>query len=275
MHIIFVASALPIPGFKPRPPPIGSNQVIIDRMTSANSSHDIANNENSDEIGIDSTNDNTRKRRSLRKTGSLNGRISSISMSSKGSTEVAVDFELPNHRAIVEINEEKDYEDAGQMNISNGTAIGTTIRLNDVTTGGYVGAVGTTRTLSREGNSINSSENDGYESSHQTHSERSFSFPGQYDKSKRRRLLDIEAQISDFANCSQKDNRQGVRRQGHLPPGYHEHIRRKINAGLNDYKYTGLKINGTYKTQRRKNSVDFEQKTHFSYQNAKRNHHKP
>ena len=274
MNTIFVASVLPIPGFKPRPTHAGSNQVIFDRMIGRNSSYDIVNNESSADLGqgIDSTSDNesTRKRRPLRKKRSLNGRISSVSMSSKGSTEVAVDIELPNHRTIVEINEEKDYEDACQMNIANGTAIGTTIRLNEITES-YVGAIGTTRTLSREAKSINSSENDGYESSHHTHSERSFSYPEQYDKSKSRRLLDIEAQISDFANCSQKNNRQAVYRQGHLPPGYHEHIRSKINdaSGFNDYRYTGLKINGTYMARKRKTSIDLGQKAHFTYENAK------
>ena len=229
---------------------------------------DVINIENNSDLrkGVDneSNNENMRRSRSLRKKRGINGRISSMTMGPKGSTEVAVGFELPNQRTIVEINE-RNNEDGDQINFEDGAAIGTTVRVSDISTESYLRTVGSRPTLSREAKSINSSENDGYESSYQTYSERSFSYPGQHKKLKHHCLLDIQAQISDFAYCPP---RQDAYRQSHLPPGYNEHTRSKIKGELrlNDFKCTGSKINGMHMAKKRKSSVDAEEQAKYNYE---------
>ena len=265
---LFAASALPMPGFRPGSSLSTDNRAVIGKLFGATSCEAI-DNESKLELpnGVDDASDHgsTKRRQSLHRERGLNGRISRISMNSKGSTEVAVDFELPNHRGILEING-RDVIDSSQIHIGNGTAIGTTIRLNDISTdsNNYVRSMDIRPTLSRGTKSINSSENDGYESSHCTPSERSLSYHDQHSKLKQHRLLDIEAQISDFAYCSPK-KRPYVYREGHIPPGYYEHNRTKSNnkSCFNDSTYTALKINGTYMTKRRQSSIDIEKHTRY------------
>ena len=257
---------MPIPGFRLGSGVSGNDQASISRQFGEASAFGI---------GIDhanatenvSSNENIRRSQSLRKSRNLNGRVSSISLNSKGSAEVSVDLELHNNRTILEVNE-RDDEDGNHMNLANGTAIGTTIRLSDISTQSYVRNISSRPAFSRDLKSIHSSENDGYESSHQAYSERSYSYPERRISCKNHHFPDIQEQISDFAHCSPR-KRQDIYREGHLPPEYHEHIRNKINndPGYKDDIYTNAKLNGTCNSYNRKSSVDIEQHTRNNYGN--------
>lgn len=198
--------------------------------------NDVINNANETE--------NTRKRRSLRRERSLNNHGSRGPMNSNGSTEVAVDFIMPNHKTVSSDNGR--YNVDGQIQTGNGTAIGAAIRLNDITDcNDYIKTTEIKPRLSRGLISVNSSENDGYESSHCTPSKRNSRHPDSYDTEKKKEnLLDIEAQISDFAYCSPK-RRQHVYKEGHTPPVYSSHKRRRNKETyLDDCAITTAKTNG-------------------------------
>ena len=263
---LLLASALPIPGFRLGSGVSGNDQAAISRHFGETSAFGVGMDHASVTENL-SSNENIRRSQSLRKNRNLNGRVSSISLNSKDSAEVAVDYELRDNTTILEVNE-RDDEDGSHINLPNGTAIGTTIRLSDISTQSYVRNISCRPTFSRDVKSIHSSENDGYESSYHAYSEKSYSYPERRISCKSHRFPDIQEQISDFAHCSPR-KRQDVYREGHLPPEYHEHIRNKINndPGYKDDIYTDLKLNGVCNSHKRKSSVDIEQYTRHNYGN--------
>ena len=162
--------------------------------------------------------------------------------SSRSSADIAIDLGSQNHYELSTISY-NDYGDSAnrQINIGNGAAI----RLKEISIdlGSGINYVDLRPTQSRRLRSVNSSENDGYESSHCTKSEASLAHPELKLRTRRNNILDIEAQISDFPYCASKRRTTSTTSAPRLERRERSNTM-SSKLSWEDTNYTALKING-------------------------------
>lgn len=258
--IFISASALPMPGFRRNSSPSNDSRTATTKIVGATSFGvddgriDLANN-----LGNTSDHGSMKRRRSEQMERGFGGRLSRISMKSNDSAEeLAIDYDMTNHGTVFDATDKTEF--GGKTHICNGTAVGTAIQMIDISTDSdnYVKTIEIRQRLSREAKSIKSSENDGYESSHCTPSKRNLL----HETRQIQDILDIEAQISDFAYCSPK-RRKYVYREGHVPPGYSSHKRHSDKeAQLKQYT---LQSNCRHMSKRGQSFLDNGHTERFDY----------
>ena len=173
------------------------------------------------------------------------------SLSSKDSTDVAL--ESPNHRILPPGTKFHDRDEIADTQVNTGNGI----RLKEISIDFSHGIKYLDLKPSAPGKlrSLNSSENDGYESSHCTPSDSStnFTYPEMSNGHVRKDhvVLDIESQISDFPHCATRSRftgHTGYTLPSERPQRLNTRLAdtRRANAKMywDDSNYTALKMNG-------------------------------
>ncbi|XP_065066716.1 potassium channel subfamily K member 4-like isoform X2 [Rhopilema esculentum] len=233
-----LASALPMPGFRPRSDAsCNSNKNTKNKLLHGDLSRSAG--RKRDSKGVVTMN-NTPSKPPLKEKSKID--LKRPDSSSRSSADIAIDLGSQNHYELSTISY-NDYGDSAnrQINIGNGAAI----RLKEISIdiGSGINYVDLRPTQPRRLRSVNSSENDGYESSHCTQSEASLAHPELKLRTRRNNILDIESQISDFPYCASKRRTTSTTSAPRLERRERSNTM-SSKLSWEDTNYTALKFNG-------------------------------